>query len=707
MSDISDDISTDQYFATLPPIKLISCLKDRVKRYDDYVYMTGRLELWSRAYNYYNAANTTGGTLNRSGEQGEYTELTANHFRNILIHILNLITGERPTFEARATNTDFDSMAQTQVANGILDYYNRFKNMAEFTSKAVEIANQFGEGYVYAGWDYSLGDPYMVNPQTQQVEKQGDIFFKNFTPMDVVFDYTGCMRGAPRQWHVIRDFQNKWDLIERYPEMKDKILRYATDSNRWQYLRVGYYWNVPTDYVPVFVFLHEKTNACPNGRYFTYLDSDCWFIDAAMPDSYDKSPLHRMCPSEQINSGFGYTPAYDILPLQEAIDGLYSTILTNQTTFGVQNILVPSGANITTSTLTDGLNIIEYEAKLGEPKPLVLLGTPPEIFEFLEKLEQVMQTISGVNSVVRGDPDSSLKSGSALALVQSQAIQFISDLQKSYVSLLEELGTSVIKILQENATTPRMIEVSGKTNKSYLKAFTNQNISSIHRVTVDLGNPVSRTTAGKVSIADNLLKAGMIEDPSQYLQVLTTGKLEPLIEGKISELMLVRSENEGMSDGKGASVIAIDNHVLHIMEHKSLLSNLDSRTNPQIVQLVLSHIDQHIQIWQQISMSNPALLQAMGQPLAPPPMMLPPPPIPGEMPNPNAPPSQPVPQAPPQQSGPDMPAPNQGQIKHLGQNVPTMAPGNPGEKISDSVHMPNMPKNPATNQRAPAAAGGR
>ena len=44
--------------------------------------------------------------------------------------------------------------------------------------------------------------------------------------------------------------------------------------------------------------------------------------------------------------------------------------------------------------------------------------------EAIDKLQTLMETLSGINSVVRGDPLPQLKSGAALALVQSLAVAF-------------------------------------------------------------------------------------------------------------------------------------------------------------------------------------------------------------------------------------------------------------------------------------------
>jgi hypothetical protein len=620
------DERKDAYFATLGPKEAAEECGKRFSDYDKHIVSSGRHALWARCYAFFNQGIFKDGRLNRVGDQGEYTEIYLNHFRNILTHMLVMTTSQRPSFDAKSTNTDYDSQAQTIVANGILEYYERFKGMDEIARQAVEDCLVFADGYVYMGWDFSLGNPIAPDLATGKIQKEGDILFKNYTPLDVCFDFKAGLRGATNQWYILRDFQNKWDLIARYPEMRDKIVRYSDDSN---YGKLGTISALPndSDAVPVYIFIHDRTDAVPNGRIVTYMGPDCVFIDSPLPKFYKKLPLYNIRGSKQRGSGFGYTIGYDLAPIQEAYNALNSVIITNQSTFGVQNILVANGSNIGVVELADGLNVINYNPAFPPPQALNLVSTPKEIFDYIAILEGVAERISGINSTQRGNPSENLKSGTALALVQSMAIQFMSGLQQSHAHLLEDLATGMIEILKDRATSPRLIEIAGKNNRSYIKSFSKQDISDISRVTVDLGNPLTRTLAGKVNMAENLLNAKLINDAEQYIQVLTTGRLEPLIENQQSELMLIKAENEALSEGKPVSVTALDSTHLHIAEHRAVLASPEARSKPNVVKAVLDHIQQHIDGWKQ---TDPALLSMIGEPLPPPIIAAPPPPGPGK-----------------------------------------------------------------------------
>jgi hypothetical protein len=233
-------------------------------------------------------------------------------------------------------------------------------------------------------------------------------------------------------------------------------------------------------------------------------------MDTAMP--YRTLPVYRIAPHDILGSPFGYTTMFDLLPMQDALNSLYSTILTNQNAFGVQNILNPRGNDVRLTQVEGGLNFIEYNAQAGKPEPLNLTQTPPEIFNFAQIIEKNMETISGVNSVARGNPEASLKSGNALALVQSQALQFMNGLQQSYIMLIEDIGTGLVQLLQDFAKVPRVAEIAGVSNKTKMQEFTGDDLKSIRRVVVDVGNSLAQCLAKDTPVLMHDGSIKMVQD---------------------------------------------------------------------------------------------------------------------------------------------------------------------------------------------------
>ncbi len=678
----------EKYFAARPAEDCASVLMHRAQSFYQTLHANAYLEKIQRMWDFYHGQyydNTGfGHRISFGGQQGELVQVPVNHFRNLAQHMYTIITSSRPTMEARSINMDYKSLSQTYVANGILEYYMREKKLEVCLKKAAEMAVVLGCGFIKLEWNSTEGDIYDVDDETGKFSYQGDIVFTNLSPFDVVVD--GSKETWNNEWILTRVFQNKYNLMTKYPELAEQIDAIPSKSDVSRY-RLNMFSNDETDDIPVYEFYHKRTEAMPDGRYMLFVASDIVLFDGKLP--YRDIPVFRIVPSEIMGTPYGYTPMFDIYPIQETINSLYGTIMTNQNAFGVQNVYVPRGSDITMAALEGGMNIIEANAK---PEPINLTNTPAEVFKFLEYMIQSAETISGINSVARGNPESSLRSGNALALVQSMAIQFISGLQQSYVQLIEDVGTSLINILKDFASAPRIIQIVGKNNKPYLKEFTGEDLSSISRVIVDMGNPLAKTTAGRVQMAEQLLQMHLLKTPEQYFQVINTGRLDATFQGEEAELLNIQRENERLMSGQTVVGLQTDKHQMHILEHKNVLSDPDLRTDVTLVKNVNDHIEEHLNY---LRNTDPALLQLLGEtpiPPAQPPM----PPGGPAMGPPGAPPppGQPPQGAPmPQRPFPSM-LPKNEPDKVM--QVPGGNPG-PGEAIASGSKvskLPNLPKVP-------------
>lgn len=601
-----------QYFAAKDAKDLANTALAKADSFFNMLRSNAYLEKLSRMYRAYYGSYSNGSGYGHevtfTGEEGELVQLPVNHFRNLAQHIYVMITANRPVLEARAVNTDYKSQAQTYLANGILDYYMRERKMENALKKATEMAVVMGAGFVKMEWNATAGEIYDTDPDSGEPVYEGDIVFSNLSPFDVVVD--GTKENWDNDWILVRSFQNRYNLMAKYPELANKIQGLPSKSESTVY-RLAVWSNDETDDIPVYEFYHKRTEAVPNGRYVFFSDADSVMMDTNLP--YRDIPIYRISAADILGTPYGYSPMFDVFPIQESLNSLYSAVMTNQNAFAVQNIFVPRGADITMSSLEGALNIIEGNAK---PEAINLTETPAEVFKFIDMLNQAAETISGVNSVARGNPEASLKSGTSLALVQSMALQFISGLQQSYVGLIEDCGTAVINMLKDFAKTPKVIALVGRNNRSYLKEFTGENISAINRVIVDVGNPLAKTLAGRVQMAEQLIQMKVVKNPNQYFQVLNTGRLDTMFEDEMDQYLLIQAENEQLLDGQATAASLLDNHRLHIMEHRKVFNDPELRKNPELLKNAHDHIQMHIDL---LRGGDPDLLQLIGeQPLSPP-----------------------------------------------------------------------------------------
>lgn len=611
----------DEYFANLSGDELAGELNRRVSNYYDQIETNGRIRLWRKSYRAYYSLNEwhhhEAAEIERGGRQGELSMLKANHYRNLLTHLLVLVTQQRPSFECRSVNTDYKSQVQTILGNNILEYYLREKRLEEHFKQAAELALLYGEAYMSVEWDRFLGEEAIQDEDGSYI-KTGEIVANVYEPFNVIRQIQSDA-DTRQNWYITRTLVSRHDLAAKYPDQTDVLLTQDVEETTHrviQYMSTEFEAK-DEDLIPVYTFYHDKTPACPDGRYAKFV-GDTLLEAGRLP--YKDLPIIRMRAHPQYGTSFGYTIAFDLLCVQEAIDLLYSTILSNQAAFGVQNIWVKPGTNLTPQQMGGGLNVFESMEK---PEAINLTNTPPEIFKFLQGVENLGEVLSGVNSVARGQPDASLKSGTALALVASQAVQFSNGIQSAYTRLVEDVGTAILRTLQQKATLPRTAAISGEDNKAYVREFVGEDIDTINRVVVDMGNPISRTLGGRVQMAQDMLQQGLLKRPEQYFEVVSSGRLKPLIEDEQAEHLLIRAENEALREGRPVMATAIDHHVQHIKGHRAVIADPDTRAQPELIERALSHIQEHIEALKNV---DPALLNLLGmnailppQPPGPPP----------------------------------------------------------------------------------------
>ena len=570
---------------------------------------------YRRAFYAYNPNRYTQGQTVIGGESNEYRTIKVNHFKNLLEHVQTLSITDRPVWQPQSVNSDSTSLKQCIIANGVLEYYMREKRIERHLQHATRNALLFSEGFVMTLWDPSLGKVIAVDPATQEKTHEGDIAYTTLEPVDVIRD-PNLKSYEQRSWITVRTYVSKYDLAAKFPEYSETITAQTSGITEKDHYLAGNFLDksLDSDLIPLLTFFHSKTSACPQGRQMELLMDGTILSDGILP--YSHIPVHRIAPNDQIGSPFGQSVSFDLLPLQEMIDAHYATILSINENYSIPKILMPIGSDIQADSLSAGFQVIGYNPQVGKPEVMEMPTAPDGLFKAMQLLQQEMETLSGVNSVSRGNPEASLKSGAALALVQSMAIQFNQPLQNSYIALLEDVGTATLQILKDYAAQPRLIQIAGKNNKGIMQqAFTGKDIDSISRVQVQVGNALSKTVSGRLSIAQDLLTNHIITNSAEYLMVLETGTLEPMVEGPTKELLSLKSENEMLGEGSEVPVLFTDNHVLHIQEHTALASDPIVRSNPQQFAVISQHIQQHLAM-----LADPqyqSYRQLMGQPTLP------------------------------------------------------------------------------------------
>jgi hypothetical protein len=632
----------DQYFANLPVEDLLQECERRVEDYQDYVLRTGKLTTWRTNWEMWMRADMKIG-IRFGGDRGQYKLIESNIYRSIVTGLVSTIANQRPDFQPEAINDDHKSMSQDIIFDAVCNYYLKARHLEDHYKTGLTYGLITGEGWLFEKWNANVGETVDVTTDEetgkQTPVKEGDAQFAVLGPMDVIRDYTRL--DTDNDWYIVREYLNKWDLIAQRPDLEDELKGYSMPTTL-QRFRFGHIVDAQTsnsDLIPVYWFIHKKTAACPKGRITQFVDSETWILDNALP--YDEIPLYPMMPDVMPFNNFGATVMTSLVKLQYAYDKTLSVIVTNQQAFAIQNIVVDESTQTKPEQVIEGLNFIKTNMKNGVPMGLELCKTPAEVFKFLELLESQMEKLSGLPSILRGQPPTGVESGTAMAFLQAQALVFNSPIQQAYVSFLERSATGLFNMLKSFANTKRMITIAGQSKQPYMGEFSGDDLENISRVIVSAGNPATRSEAGKLQVAQDLMAKGLIKDANQYFEVLTTGQLDPMTEGPEAENMLIVKENEQLRRGLPQVAVPWDNHVTHIQQHFVIMMDpaIRQSQNDPVMAAVIQHNMAHAKfLFPDIqSLTDPRLMALMGnnvQGPPPPPQNAPEQPTPGPVSNP-------------------------------------------------------------------------
>ena len=602
----------NDYWALAPESEIANEINHKWEKHQRWLSITGYGERAQRMY------DTFYGDFGISLDDEKINaKMSVNHFKSLIQRLHSITTQSKLQYVPKSRNSDAAAMNETDLAKGLLEYYADEKDMNSITSRMVEIGLVMLDAYVYAPWDKHQGE-LTVEGETL---RNGDQAFYLMTPFDVARHPT--LEQSP--YYIIKLAVNKYDLAALYADQPEKAEAIKAVSIEYPTFNNGYL-NTPfnqdttgyddDDTIYCYHFLHDRTPSLPKGRYTLIAGSEV-LEDTILP--YKTLPVVRFAPGRTEGTVTGDSIATSLYGIQQAIDRLYSSNLTNNMHFNKQSIWSPSAVDI--SRLSEGYNLVVSAQK---PEALQLTGSSPESYKLLQGYEAVMQTISGVNATTRGNPESSLKSGTSLALMLSISVMSADSIQKNYVRAAADLGTIVIHNIQAFATEPRIAYIGGVSKKSQAKEFSSKDLMSIDRVTIDIGNPLLSNYAGRQEMIQQWMQFGIVKDPKAIVEFLRTGQIDSITEDDFKDGVLIRSENEQLRKGELPPVVKTDNHPEHIVKHKALANDPEIRLNPEIMANLLEHMQMHIDEMKSIDPDLAAILQLMPLPS----QQMPPPPGP-------------------------------------------------------------------------------
>ncbi len=625
--------SNEYIFATEDPKDVATDTLERYKRIANYMANRGIKARWFKCfqnyYGFYYSDPKAAYGIGTAGSQGELTSFAINQFRNLIQHTLSLLTQNKVSFDAIPETSDVQGRNAAIVGNSTLEYIFEQPKYNSETYRLVELGMIFGTAFLKTDWD-SDKNLKGIDGDFKPVFT-GEMRLKAYSPLDVIIEPFKSS-FEEQDWVVTRDIVNRYDLISKYPDIEMDIINLPHVSD---IQLADPYFIQDSNHVWIYKIYHKATLALPYGRYIEFGSVDVVFDDkkenpycymnseTGLPLMGTGCPVVCFRPAVMYGSAYGHTVAFDLLPLQDIKNLLASTIASNQAAFGVQNVICARGTSFDFADVGNGLRVLEFDPNpelgptAGAPSILNLLNTPKEIFDYNNKIDEEMEKISAINGALRGTPPPQISSGTAMALLTTQAQTFNTQVEREYVSCLQDIATQVLRITAKFMPDTDLIKFVGMNEDYAIPQFKAQELDKIQKIKVLTGNAISKSPAGRLAMAQDMLNSGQIT-PAEYTEVAQTGTLKSKIEDSTAEDALIQWENQQLLQGIEVEALLTDNHVRHILKHKTTLMQPDVRQDKNKQLKITKHMADHQEKWVTLGVQNPQLLALItGSPIPP------------------------------------------------------------------------------------------
>ena len=232
--------------------------------------------------------------------------------------------------------------------------------------------------------------------------------------------------------------------------------------------------------------------------------------------------------------------------------------------------------------------------------------------EFREEEQSLLNDftiISGVSTFSRSSlPPIGANSGIAMEIVQEQDDTRLSATAENIRDAIPKIGKQWLLLDKQFAKTERILSYIGKNNKVHVVYWDQSDITSTD-VIIETENELSQTPAQRKQFILDLDARGVFNDPEtglktkrgiqRMLQMLQLGdNWENAADVSDSHVNRALRENMRFESGEVPMIEIYDDDDIHLEEHMLYVLSEDfedmKREDPEIAQVMLAHVEQHL-----------------------------------------------------------------------------------------------------------------
>lgn len=542
-----------------------------------------------------------------------------NHLADFVTQWVSRLTRYRPAvaiYPARSQQEDADD---AKIAKNVLDYIWYDQRIDEKLQEWARQMKVFGEAYMWILWNAQKGPvhpDYLAARAASQAVPITDSTGKpilNEKGEPMMMDHAVHIGDLDYiiepPWHVFdqpcRNRQNldwsiRWYLEDveytraKYPDKADEI-KPNLDYNS---LYTSYRLDVARakNQVVIYELYHKSHEFMEKGRYIKRT-KNVILENTDLPYEHGQIPYLYIADIEVPGSIRGMSFFQQLFPLQHQINAVASLIYKSLVLFAHPKFTMQDGS-CDMQQLMNESTVVSYS---GGVPPTLLTQNPisPELFKYLDKLEETAEKLSGVFTMSRGQAPSGVRAAKALRVLEEQEDKraYITAIKYNNIGLVDnaKMSLSVAGTYYDDADG-RLANIVGRDNEYKIQQFQVANLTKPYHIRIENTTALSQSPAARIDEITELMSIRF--DPQapisreQFTQLLDLTASEQFKDIVTRAVKCASSENDDFFAGRPvAPPTETEDLISHWKIHAQAFQSREYKelTAPQIKAAIEQH----------------------------------------------------------------------------------------------------------------------
>ena len=459
---------------------------------------------------------------------------TINQLLPIYRTVTSKLSASYPGIVVLPSSPSKDDIIKAQASEAALRYYWKQQKVEVIINKIVEYLLIFGNAGMLSYYD----------------PDKDLICTKAVKPFDIFYD-SGLADVEDALWVAIRCYYSKADLIEAYPDFKDKIEKYSSgnagnSSQQNNYANSNY---VPPDKVDIYeVYMKD-------GRFGFLLD-DTYLFEGEMPENI--FPFQHIKYTDIPNRLWGLSMLSPLIDIQSYYNEARGQILMNVKTMANPKWLIPKNSGVAPNAITSAAGEkIYYSPAGGTPQQVPAAPIPAYVIDNIRQLQAEMMDVAGIHSTTLGKRATGILSGKAIETMTAQDVSALQITQNNIESACAEMAKVILVLMKEFYTEPKMYRMLDNGGRVIWHQIQGTNIVDDPEISIEAGSLFQDKAEDREARTIALFQAGLI-DKELALKELTYRTGNGFMVEQLEGMAHARDMLEAVRLGAAIEIFATD-----------------------------------------------------------------------------------------------------------------------------------------------------